>query len=87
MKEVLQITISKAKTPKTKLGKWWYWKVYWKIWKIWRPKLLAKFYGGLSMLMLSLLPKNKREEILKEYENIEIVIKDEINDEKRERNS
>jgi len=79
-KEVLQITLTKAKVPNTKLGKWWYWKIYWKVWQIWRPKLLAKIFGGLSMLMLSLMTKKAREEALKEFEEIEVHIKDERNE-------
>ena len=77
MKESLQITISKAKTPKTKLGKWLYWKIYWKIFKIWKPRILAKIYGALALVALSLLPKSEREKLLKEFENINVIIKDE----------
>jgi len=77
MKEVLQITISKAKTPKSKLGKWWYWKIYWPIFKIWKPRMLAKIYGALAIVALSFLSKEERIKALKEFENINVTIKDE----------
>jgi hypothetical protein len=79
-KEVLQITFKKAKVPDSKLGKWFYWKIYWKVWQIWRPKMLAKFYGALSNFIFALMPKAEREKILKEFENIEVHIKDETNE-------
>jgi hypothetical protein len=81
MKEVLQITITKAKSPTSKLGKWWYWKIYWPIFKVWKPRMLAKIYGALAIVALSLLPKAEREEALKEFQNIEVTIKDENKDE------
>ena len=76
-KEILQITISKRKAPKTKFGRWFYWKVWFQVWSIWRPRVLAKFYGSLSNIFLSLIPKEKREEILEEFEEIEVHIVDE----------
>lgn len=80
-KEVLQITLSKSKAPTSKLGKWWYWKIYFPIWNIWRPKMMAKVYMGLSNFILMLIPKSEREKILKEFEEIEVVIKDETKNE------
>ena len=71
-KEVLQITFTTRKAPKTKFGRWLYWKVWFQFWHIWRPRQLSKFYGALSTLFLSFLPKEKREEILKEFDEIEI---------------
>jgi hypothetical protein len=76
-KEVLQITFTKAKVPKSKIRKWFYWNVYWRVWKIWKPHFLAKFYWGLSNLILALLPKAEREKALKEFEDVTVVIKDE----------
>ena len=77
MKEVLQITLTNVKTPKSKLGKWLYWKIYWPIFKVWKPRMLAKFYGALAIVALSLMPKAEREKALKEFENIKVQIKDE----------
>jgi hypothetical protein len=79
MKEVLQITITRGKQPKTQIGKWLFWKIYWPIWKIQRPKLLSKFYYGLSNFILYLLPKKEREKQLKEFEDFDIVIRDKTN--------
>ena len=70
-KEVLQITFKERKEPKTLLGKWWDKHMYWK-WVIFWGKVKAKFFGTLSHVMLSLLPKAKREEIEKEFEEVEV---------------
>ena len=75
MKDTLQITISKVKSPKSKLGKWFYWNIYFTIWRIWKPKIMAKIYLALSNFFLMFIPKSKREKILKEFENIDVVIK------------
>lgn len=80
MKEVLQITISKTKAPKTKLGKWFYWKVYFPIWRIWRPKMLSKIYWAISEGILKILPKSEREKLLKEFKEIDVVIKNKTNE-------
>jgi len=64
-KEYLQITISKKEAPKTKFGKWFYWKVYWNVWCIWKPKFLAWFFG----LFIS---KKTLEEL---YKDTEIIVK------------
>jgi len=81
-KEVLQITISERKAPKTKLGKWFYWKVWFQVWRIWRPKMLSKFYKAMSNLMLLPLSKEKRAEVLKEFEEIEVqIVNDTMNNE------
>ena len=82
MKDTLQITLSKVKLPNSKLGKWLYWNVYFRIWKVWRPKLLAKFYYGLSNFFFMFLPKVEKEKALKELENIDVIIKDETKNEK-----
>lgn len=71
-KKILQITLSKRKIPKTKFGKWLYWKVWFQIWSIWRPHFIAWFFGGLSDFMYWIAPKNIKEEWDKEFENIEI---------------
>ena len=76
-KEILQITIKQTRKIKTKFGRWWHRNVYWKIWVLAGGSFKAWFYQGVSNFMLSLLPKEKREEILKEYEEIEIHIVDE----------
>ena len=73
-KSILQITVTKSNAPKTKLGYWFYWNIYWRIWRIWRPKIMSKFYFVVSRIMLSVLPKEKREELLKETEDIEVHI-------------
>lgn len=75
-KEVLQITISKSKIPTSKIGKWFYWNVYFIPFKIWRPKLMSKIYLGLSNICLAILPKAEREKILKEFEEVTVIIKD-----------
>jgi hypothetical protein len=79
-KDILQITLKERKEPKTLLGKWWNKHMYWK-WVIFWGKVKSKFYGGLSKFMLSLLPKEKREEILKEYEEVEVHIVNETESE------
>ena len=73
-KDILQITISERKSPKTKFGKWFYNKIWFPLWSIWRPRMLAKFYKGMSDFMLMFLPKQKREEFLKEFEDVEVQI-------------
>ena len=65
-KEILQITIEEHKEPKSKLGKWFYWKIWYKIWYIYRVRLKSWFYGGVSNMMLKMMPEAKREELLKE---------------------
>jgi len=80
-KEVLQITISKTKLPKSKLGKWLYWNLYWRVWKIWRPKFLAWFFKGLADFIYWCAPKSIKEKWDKEWdEEIKIVVKNEYND-------
>jgi hypothetical protein len=78
-KQILQVTIFKGKNPKTKLGKWIYWKVYFTIFRIWKPLIIGKFYMILSTIFLALLPKTKRDEILKEFIDVKIVLKDDKN--------
>ena len=73
-KEVLQITISERKAPKTKFGRWLYWKVWFQVWSIWRPKVMSKIFKALSNLMLLPLSKEKRAELNKEFEEIEVQI-------------
>jgi len=80
MKEVLQITLTKTKVPKSKIGKWFYWEIYWTVWKVWRPKIMAKIYLALSNFFLMLIPKSEREKVLREFEDVTIVIKDETNE-------
>ena len=73
-KEVLQITIKEPRQIKTKFGRWWHHNIYWKIWVIGFGKIKAAFYMGMSNFFLSLLPKHKREEILNEFNDIEVHI-------------
>jgi hypothetical protein len=80
-KEILQITISKHKAPTSKFGKWFYWKIWFRVWYIWKPKVMSKIYKALSTVMLSMLPKAKREEILKELGEIEVHIVNKTNEE------
>ena len=75
-KDILQITISKQKIPKSKFGHWWFWNIYWKVWKIWRPKFLAWMFRGLANFIYWLAPENVKQELDKEFEEVEIVIKD-----------
>lgn len=76
--KTLQITITKVKLPKSRMLRYLYLKVWFPIWNIWRPKMLAKFYFFLSMCLLALLPKEKRDLLVKEMnEEIDIIIKDE----------
>ena len=79
-KEVLQITLTKAKVPKSKIGKWLYWSVYFTVWKIWRPKILAKIYWWLSELFLRMISKSEREKLIKETEDFDVVIKNECDE-------
>ena len=62
-KDTLQITISKAKVPRSKFGNWFYWQIYWQIWCIYRPKFLAWFFK----LFIS---KKRLEELYKEEFNV-----------------
>jgi hypothetical protein len=78
VQEYLQITIRKHRKPKTKLGYWWYWKIWFPVWYIWRPKVLSKFYYGMSVLfrlILRTLSKSKYEEFVKETEEFDVLIK------------
>ena len=81
-KEILQITISKRKVPKSKFGKWLYWNIWFTIWGIWRPRFLAWLFGGLSNFIYWLAPKSVKEEWDKEFEEIEVHIINELNNEK-----
>jgi hypothetical protein len=76
-KDVLQITISKTKVPKTKLGKWFYWNIYFQVWRVWRPKLMAKIYWALSEFIFCMLPKSEQQKMLKEFDEVKVVIKNE----------
>ena len=80
-KDVLQITISGRKVPKSRWGKWLYWNIWFQFTSIWLVKLKSKFFGTLSNMMLSLMPKAKREEVLEEYKEIEVQIVNEMKDE------
>jgi hypothetical protein len=79
--KVLQITITKVKLPKLKILRYMYLNIWFRFWNIWRPKMLAKFYEFATLLMLSLLSKEKRELVIKELnEEIDIIIKDKTNE-------
>lgn len=79
--KVLQITITKVKLPKSKIIKYLYLKVWFPFWNIWRPKMLSNFYKFITLLLLSLLPKEKRKLLIKEInEEIDIIIKDKTNE-------
>jgi len=75
LKEYLQVTISKRKGPRTKIGRWLFWRIYWPVWKVWRPNVLSKIFFAISQFFLLLLPKEEREKLKKEYEEIDVVIK------------
>lgn len=80
-KEILQITISERKAPNSRFGKWFYWKIWFQFWGIWKPKMLSRFYKTMSNLMLLPLSKEKRAELLKEFEEIEVqIVNDTMND-------
>jgi len=72
-KEVLQITISKRKTSKYKVIRWFQYK-WFVVWRIWRPKVLSKVCWFLSEMILKMMPQKEREKLLKEFEEIEIHI-------------
>lgn len=74
-KEILQITISSRKASKYKLIRW-FQNQWFVVWNIWRPKMLSKFYWFMSEAMLRMLPKEKRDELLKEFDEIEVHIVD-----------
>lgn len=73
-KEVLQITISKRKAPKTKLGRFLYNKIWFPFWYIWRNKVLALFYGAIADFIYWLAPKHIQEQWDKEFEEIDMII-------------
>ena len=79
-KEVLQITISEPRVFKSKFRRWWHRHVYWN-YKIVIGKIKAAFFMTLSNIFLSLLPKHRRDEIRKEYEDFEVQIVNESGDE------
>lgn len=81
-KEILQITIKPRKQPKTKFGRWFDNKIWFPFWYIWRPKAMSKFFWGVSEMFLRMLPKTKREELRKEYDEIDAVIVNKTQDEK-----
>lgn len=72
--EYLQITIRKHRKPKTKLGYWWSWKIWFPVWYIWRPMILSKFYWLMSKFFALFIPKSMREEIEKECEEFDVLI-------------
>lgn len=74
-KEILQITISKRKTSKYKLIRW-FQNQWFVVWEIWRPKLVSKVCGFMADLMLKMLPKEERDKLLKEFDEIEVHIVD-----------
>jgi len=77
-KEILQITISKRKLPKSKFGKWLYWKIWFRVWGIWRPRFSAWFFGALADFMYWLAPREVKEKLDKEFGEIEVHIKDKL---------
>ena len=76
-KDILQITFSKRKLPKTKFGRWFYWKLKFQVWDIWRPRFLAWFFSGLSTFIYWIVSKEVKEKWDKEFEEIEVHIIDE----------
>lgn len=83
-KDVLQITLSERRVPKSRWGKWLYWNIWFQFWSIWMVKLKSKFFGTISKFMLSLMSKEKREEVLKEYEEVEVQILNKMGDKDKE---
>ena len=79
-RQVLQITIKKVKAPKTRFGKWFYWKVYFPFWRIWRPKMLSKVFKFLAEITFSMLPKSEQKRILEESNDFDVVVKYDNND-------
>ena len=75
--EVLQITIQPPKKFKTSFGRWWYKKVWFTVRHIWISKFKTWFYGGIYKMILAILPKENRERLRAEYNNVEIQIVDE----------
>ena len=69
-KEILQITLTRAKERKTRFGRWFHNRFWFKIWGIYRPRFLAWFFG----LFISKETKRKL------YEDLEIQIVDKTND-------
>jgi hypothetical protein len=66
-KDIIQIELNKRKPAKTKLGRWFYWKIWFTFWFIWRLNVLSKFYFYLNKLIkyigTKLLSINISEEI------------------------
>ena len=79
MKEVLQITITSRKASKNKIIRWLQWR-WFDFWHIFRPKVLSKIYWFLSEMFIRMLPKKQREELRKEYDEIDIHIIDKTNE-------
>jgi hypothetical protein len=74
-KEVLQITITTRKASKNKIIRW-FQHLWFNIWHIYKPKILSKVCWFLSELILKILPKEEREKLRKEYNEIDMVIID-----------
>ncbi len=75
MKEILQITITSKKRAKTKIGRF-FQNAWFKIWCIWKPWFLSKLFWFLSELCLRILPKKQREELRKQYNEIDAIFID-----------
>lgn len=80
-KEVLQITIEPRKQPKTKFGRWWEDKISYPFYSF-KLKFKAWFFGGVYNFMLALMPKEKREKIKQEDQEIMLQIVNESGDER-----
>ena len=74
-KEILQITITSRKASKNKIIRWLQWR-WFDFWCIFKPKMLSKFYWFMSEMFLRMLPKKQREELRKEYEEIDVLVID-----------
>lgn len=74
-KEVLQITITNRKLSKNKIIRWFQYQ-WFIIWGIWKPKVVSKICWYISEGILKILPKEEREKLRKEYEEIEVHIVD-----------
>ena len=67
-KDIIQIEFNKRKPAKTKLGRWFYWEIWFTFWFIWRLRVLSKFYYFMYKIMYVITQKSNdnMSEIIKE---------------------
>jgi len=79
-KDKLLITIEPLKVPEGKFRKWWFWNVYWKVCRMWKPQLMGFIYKNLADFFYWISPKSVKDELDREFSNIEVIIKHKDNE-------